>query len=137
MEFLFIMILFPLVFLTGFQTHKMLSINYKNRWQEALALLKEEKLGTNDLHELESGEIINTKYSIGCEFKLKSQYGFRKLSDKQRLELETDRLRQGLPPADAFGGCTPDGWTKGRKMQLRYGWEYDYVGNHGSYTKIK
>jgi hypothetical protein len=111
----------------GFFFHKKLSINYKQRWQEALSILKEEKIASKELLSLEEG---------GNWVQIPSQESFKKLYHYQRLDLEEDRLKKGLPPQDAFGGCDPEHWTKGRKMQLNYGWEYESRRGRNGYRKV-
>jgi hypothetical protein len=124
MELVSIFVFYGLGMLVGFGIHKRMTVDYKTRWQEALIIIKHEKLSSEELKEIEPPQEIPERLK-GLPFTPSfGKDSFKNLSAAQREEMEMLRLHQGLPPRDSMGGATSDAWTRVRKAQLRAGWEY-------------
>lgn len=106
------------------------SIDYKRRWQEALALLQQEKQATGQLASLDTPGNVATLTS-------KTEKGYttaelealrKKLRslpfDSDRESMEFERLRNGLPPVDDLKSLNFASTYKNMvKTRIKYGWD--------------
>lgn len=124
MDALIIAILLIVTFSVGFRTGWVRQINYKKRWQEAIGIIKKEKMLSGELEEIEPPMEVPERLK---NLPFTPSYGnehFKNLTGDQREDMEMLRLNQGLPPKDSMGGTPADVWTRVRKAQLRRGWEH-------------
>lgn len=121
-------VLQPVAIWVGWKLHEKKGIDYKQRWQESLALM--DRLRSD-------GEII-TKTVIKekiVEIPKLSQNGeadklilqqLHRMAGWQRQEAEGKRLKAGLPPVDDFQRLA--GWQIQEMTERRYRYGYDELG---------
>lgn len=105
----------------GFWAHKKVSINYKERWKQAVETLKQEQLNTNQLEETNPSPKFkpsNTFMPAG------NTSEFRYMPVVERLKLEKERLAHGLPPKDSMRECNAH-YHNIAAERLKHGWEWD------------
>lgn len=110
--------------LMGFRINQRVSVDYKKRWQEALTVIKQEQLNSEELKKIETPIEIPERLKHRESVPSYASDFFKGLSGDQREEMELYRLSIGLPPKDAMGGAPATNWTRVRKKQLEYGWEH-------------
>ncbi len=120
--FIFMFFLTIVAFGAGYKASKYYGIDYKVRWLEALEVIKNEKVLSEELKKFP--EPLPKRYQ-GLEFV--ESYGketFGKVPSSCRKQIELARLQQGLLPRDSMGNANPDDWTEVRLAQLELGWEH-------------
>jgi hypothetical protein len=106
----------------GFYAHKRVSIDYKQRWKDAIQLLKDEKLQTEQL------ELAAPKKKPSGHFaSAGNPKEFRSLLISERVTLEKERLNNGLPPKDSLVGTSS--YDIVAKERIKHGWDFDIDDN--------
>lgn len=115
----------------GLKLQSYYAVDYRQRWQEALEIIKEEQLVSKELKKLPPPlpERLMGKHFVPFEYNIKN------VPSEQRKNMELHRLELGLPPQDAMGEAQPKDWTEVRMKQLEYGWEWHK--NSDGWYKIK